>query len=103
MEVNSFDFAKNRKFPSLLATVITQIYNFCINESIVRYKFTRTNDRFSIIVNLDASGPSASGSRSSNDRSPHSRRECVAGRENLLSRVDYDCMTVKLVVASAGA
>lgn len=103
MEVNSFDFAKNRKFPSLLATVITQIYNFCINESIVRYKFTRTNDRFSIIVNLHASGPSASGSRSSNDRSPHSRRECVAGRENLLSRVDYDCMTVKLVVASAGA
>lgn len=56
MEVNSFDFAKNRKFPSLLATVITQIYNFCINESIVRYKFARTNGRFSIIVNLHASG-----------------------------------------------
>lgn len=30
------------------------------------------------------------------------RGECVAGRENLLSRVDYDCMTVKLVVASGG-
>lgn len=26
----------------------------------------------------------------------------MAGRENLLSRVDYDCMTVKLVVASGG-
>lgn len=49
MEVNSFDFAKNRKFPSLLAMVITQIYNFCNNESIVRYKFTQTNDFRSLI------------------------------------------------------